>query len=189
MTKCTLSIPDLGKWVENEKTKRFYPIWKKFKKVSSVDESYFNLIESLNSDLVAPVESCAREILINSYLSHMRGRPYIYYSRVTVCPASLSNRSMHIVLYFRFDGLPIFKNLTKIEVGRNSSDLENIGISTRAVKEEIESSVYLKYLRTDKLYTDGGSILDLPGQLTVMRWKELTKEIIMKDDKFKVKKI
>lgn len=165
MTKCTLDIPDLGRWTENKETRRFNPIWRKFKKVSNVDESYFNLIEGLDSELVAPVESCARGILINSYLSLRRGRPYIYYSRVTICPASLSNKSMHIVLYFRFDGLPLFKNLTKIEVGRSSSDLECMGIDTKAVKEEIESSIYLRYLRTDKLYTDEGSILDLPGQL------------------------
>lgn len=187
MTKCILNIPGLGKWVENEKTRRFDPIWRKFKKVSNVDESYFNLIESLDSELVAPVGSYARGILINSYYSLRRGRPYIHYSRVTICPPSLSNKSMHVVLYFRFDGLPLFKNLTKIEVGRNSSDLGSMGIDTKAVKEEVESSMYLRYLRTDKLYTDGGSILDLPGQLTIMRWKELTKEIIMKDDKFKVK--
>lgn len=190
MTKCTLSIPDLGRWIENKETKHFDPIWRKFKRVSDVDESYINLIESLNSDLVAPVGPESLGILTMSYYMSKRGYPYkhLYYIFFENPPATCIQNTIRLELFYYFQGLPLFKNLTKIEVGPNSSDLEEVGFNTKAVWDYVESDNFLKELKTSalyKLFTTGESIVDLPGLNNIDYWGRLIKHIIEEGHEFK----
>lgn len=185
MRKEVIDVNGLGKWILDEKSDKFKPLYKNFKNLSTADILCQNMIEDLRFHNLR-YSTWWLSILVNEFRS--LGHCYIS-GEVSSLINTGNGKCGYLYFKFRFHPVPILKYLNSAFVGLAfSSSPAEMGINFNEIKKHVTSDKFVEEILSGKYgdFDKEGCMFEEIGQKAMLKWVDGFSNIINESDRFRI---